>query len=279
MAPHLCSMVLSRIFFVLQLVVLILVWQLIRTMGFAADLSNLSATMDVAGPARFTGTIYEIGSQRKAILYHFERTASRAGATVQVQRQFTSPDGSPVAVESVFYVSNRLVSYQMKELQANLSGSVQIEPDPTKRGQQKIIIGYGKGLIPTKSDPQPLKPDTLIDDNLYPFMLFHWDELMRGQEVKFRFVSIEWRHTFNFRLLKTGETIVKGRTCELICMKPTGFMLQQVVNPLVFTVEKAAPHLMLSYIGRTTPRVKKGDSWKYLDAETVFDLDDVVPEK
>jgi len=36
---------------------------------------------------------------------------------------------------------------------------------------------------------------------------------------------------------------------------------------------------MLSYIGRTTPRVKKGDSWKYLDAETVFDLDDVVPEK
>jgi len=102
---------------------------------------------------------------------------------------------------------------------------------------------------------------------------------MRGEQVKFRFVSIEWRRTFNFRLLKTGETVVNGRPCELICMQPTGFMLQQLVDPLVFTVETAAPHLMLSYIGRTTPRVKKDDSWKYLDAETVFDLAGLVPGK
>ncbi len=62
-------------------------------------------------------------------------------------------------------------------------------------------------------------------------------------------------------------------------MKPNGFLLEKVVKPLIFTVEKAQPHLMLFYIGRTTPRVKKGDSWKYLDAETVFDLGSMVPGK
>jgi hypothetical protein len=140
-------------------------------------------------------------------------------------------------------------------------------------------VGYGKGLLPEQGELQTLKPDTLIDDNLYPFMLAHWDDLMQDETVKFRFVSIEWRRTFNFQLLKTGEVVVDGKVCELISMKPSGFMLEKMVNPLVFTVEKAAPHMMFSYIGRTTPRVKKGDSWKYLDAETVFDPDAMVPQK
>jgi hypothetical protein len=39
----------------------------------------------------------------------------------------------------------------------------------------------------------------------------------------------------------------------------------------MFTVEKDGAHRILSYIGRTTPRVQKGKAWKYLDAETVFD--------
>jgi hypothetical protein len=48
---------------------------------------------------------------------------------------------------------------------------------------------------------------------------------------------------------------------------------------LIFTVEKAPPYLMLSYLGRTTPRAWNGDAWKYLDAETVFDLDQITPAK
>lgn len=258
---------------------LLTIWQSLEGVGLAGDSTNLSPTLDVAGPARVSGTLYEIGSDRKKILYYFERTSHRSGSTVEVRRLFTSPGGSLAAVERVFYESNRLVTYQMKEFQANLSGAVLIERDPEHRGQQRIFIGYGKGLLPDKGDAQALKPDTLIDDDLYPFMLMHWDDLMRGESVKFRFVSVEWRRTFNFSLVKTGETVVGGRPCELICMKPTGLLLQQMVNPLVFTVEQAPPHLLFSYIGRTTPRVKKDNSWKYMDAETVFDLDKYVPQK
>ena len=269
----------SRHFEIVRWIVLLLVWQTFSHSGLAADFSDIAAAGDVAGTARVTGTLYEIGSNRHTILYRFVRTAHRTGSTVRVQRQFTTPDGTVAAAETVLYQSNRLVAYEMKEFQANLSGSIRIEPDPAKRGQSNILIGYGKSLVPPRGDPQPLKPDTLIDDNLYPFMLVHWDELMRGESVKFRFVSIEWKRTFNFQLVKTGESAVDGHPCEQITMKPSGLLLAQVVNPLVFTVEKAAPHMMLSYIGRTTPRVKKGDDWKYLDAETVFDLASMVPAK
>jgi hypothetical protein len=196
---------------------------------------------------------------------------------VRVERQFTTPDGKLAAVENVFYQSNQLVSYGMKEYQANLSGAIEIGPDPAQPGQSRIRIGYAKELVPAQGVWQPSAPNTLIDDDLYPFMLAHWDDLMRGESVKFHFVSIEWQRTFNFRLVKTGESVVAGRTCEHIAMKPVGFFLSQVVNPLIFTVEKASPHLMLSYLGRTSPRVKQGDAWKYLDAETVFDLDQITP--
>ena len=252
---------------------------MVHCVGFAEGASDVSSTWDVAGPAKVTGTLYEIGSNRQKVLYHFVRTAQRLGSAVRVKRQFTTPDGKAAATESVFYQSNQLVAYEMKEFQANLSGSVRIEPDTAKPGQANICIGYGKGLVPPIGDPQALKPDTLIDDDLYPFVLVHWDDLMRGETIKFHFVSIEWRRTFTFRLAKTGETIVDGRPCEQIEMKPNGFLLERMIEPLVFTVEKAPPHLIRFYIGRTTPRVKKDDSWKYLDAETVFDLKSMVPGK
>jgi hypothetical protein len=101
-------------------------------------------------------------------------------------------------------------------------------------------------------------------------MMAHWDDLMRGEAVKFRFVSLEWQRTFEFRLVKAGDSVQNGHPVVQIRMEPTGLFVAKLVNPLLFTVEKNGPHHILSYLGRTTPRIKKGNSWKYLDSETVF---------
>jgi hypothetical protein len=74
-----------------------------------------------------------------------------------------------------------------------------------------------------------------------------------------------------FRFVKAGESVQAGRTVEQIRMEPTGLIVSRLVDPLLFTVEKDSPHHILSYTGRTTPRIRKGKSWKHLDAETVFD--------
>jgi hypothetical protein len=70
--------------------------------------------------------------------------------------------------------------------------------------------------------------------------------------------------------VKTGESVLNGRPVEQIKMEPVSLIISHLVDPLMFTVEKDGAHRMLSYIGRTTPRVQKGKAWKYLDAETVF---------
>jgi hypothetical protein len=254
-------------------VALLLGWLCASPACFAADTTNAPASgpLDFASPALLTGTLYAIGSDRKEILFIFRRTATRSGSTVNVQRQFLSTNGTVVAEEDVAYDSGRLVSFQMREFQSQVSGAIQILPDPRDPARQKLVISYGRGLTPAKGDPQKLPSDLVIDDTLYPFMMAHWDDLMRGDTVKFHFVSLEHERTFEFRLLKTGEFVQDGRAVEQIRMEPVNIIVSHLVDPLVFNVEKDGAHRILSYIGRTTPRVKKGRAWKYLDTETVFD--------
>jgi len=241
--------------------------------GHAADTlaTATNAPFDYAEPKLLTATLYEMGSDRKKILFTFKRTATRSNDITYVERQFLRPDGTVAALENARYESDRLVSFQMKELQAKVSGAVEITPDPKKPTNSKIFISYGTGVEPQKGDSQNLQPDTVVDDTVYPFILMHWETLMRGEAVKFRFVSLEWERTFMFRFIKTGETTTNGRTVLQIKMEPTNLFVSSLVDPLIFNLEKDAPHRILSYVGRTTPRFKKGNSWKYLDAETVFD--------
>ena len=209
--------------------------------------------------------------RRKKPLYAFTRTAARSNDTVRVERRFVRPDGFLAATENAVYVGGELASFQMREFQADVSGSIEIAPDPKNPAQRKICISYGSGAAPKRGAAQTLQPDTVIDDSFYPFMLAHWDKLMKGEAVKFRFVTLEWQRTFGFRLVKSGETTMHGHTHVQIRMEPTNLLVAGMVKPLVFTVEKDGDHRIVSYVGRTTPRTQKGKTWKYLDAETVFD--------
>lgn len=250
------------------------------TLGWAGLSINLAAApasasaapaYDYAKPTLLTGTLYAIGSDRSKILYTFRRTASRDGDLVHVDRQFLLTNGVVAAEEKVLYKSNRLVSFEMRDFQAKVSGAIHIGPDPDNPGRQKIFISFTHGLNPSMGRAHTLQPDTLIDDTLYPFMTDHWGDLMRGRTVRFHFVSLDWERTFEFGLTKTGEFVQNGRPVVQLTMKPASLFISAFVRPIVFTAQANGSHLILSYVGRTTPRIRKGSSWKELDAETVFD--------
>jgi hypothetical protein len=234
---------------------------------FADDFNSTS--FDYAKPAQLNGTLYAIGSSN--VLFTFRRTATQSNSAVYVRRQFLTPGGSVAAEEDVAYNSGRLQWYEMREFQAGISGAIEIFPDPKNPAQKKLFISYGHGLTPpAKGNIENVPPNTVIDDNLYAFMLQHWDDLMAGRSVKFQFVSLEHEKTYGFRLVRAGESIERGEPVEKIKMEATGFFVSKFVAPLVFVVEKNSPHHIFSYTGLTTPRIKKGNQWKYFDAETVF---------
>ena len=258
---------------IVRWVLLLALWLSAISSGLAAEPASpvASPVYDYAKPGLLTGTLYAIGSDRKAVLYTFKRTATQSGDAAHVLRQFFTTNGTLAATEKVLYESNQLVSYEMQNFQAKVSGAIHIEPDSGNPARQNICIGYAHSLDPPHGHARTLQPDTVIDDTLYPFMLAHWDDLMRGKAAEFHFVSLDWERTFEFELMKTGESVQNGQPVVLLTMKPASLLIARLVKPLLFTVQKNDPHRILSYTGRTTPRIQKGKTWKYLDAETVFD--------
>jgi hypothetical protein len=233
-----------------------------------------SAVINLATPAVMTGTFYEIGSERKNVLFKYRRAATSKGDLIQVEQTFAQPDGVVICRENILYRSSQLVSYAMEDSRAGVRGSIVIDHGTKKRGEQQILLDY---IEKRPSGPkihqatERLEPNTLISDTIYPYILTHWDYLRQGTVVKFHFISLDPATTLNFRLVKEAETNWQGRAVVRIKMEASNFIVAHWINPIYFLIEKAPPHRIFSYIGRTTPRALVDGAWKPMDAEAVFD--------
>jgi hypothetical protein len=103
-----------------------------------------------------------------------------------------------------------------------------------------------------------------------PFLLDHWDALMRGEEVKCRYVVLPRVETVGFTFEKLTGDKRERKGVVIIKMSATSPIIAALVDPLYFTIERDGRHRVLEYEGRTTPKLKAGNKWKDLDAVTVF---------
>jgi hypothetical protein len=232
----------------------------------------VAAELDYAEPPLLTGTIVAPGTTN--VLYHFRRTTTRTSNTVQVLRMFNYPDGKLAARERATYVNGKLGAFQVDELQISAQGNAQLEPDPKNPAKTKISFDYTVGdgrAAKKKTDSETTDGDVLIGDMIPYFIVRHWGELMRGNAAKFRFVVPARLETVGFKLVKDSEVTWRGQSCIKLRMEPTSVIIAQIVDPLFFTVEKSGAHRIVEYDGRSTPKIRRGNSWKDLDAVNLYD--------
>ncbi len=79
------------------------------------------------------------------------------------------------------------------------------------------------------------------------------------------------RETVGFIFVKSSESAWEGQPVLILKMEPSSRVIAALVEPLYFSLQKAPPHHVLEYIGRTTPKIETGGQWRDLDAVTVFD--------
>lgn len=257
-------------------VVVLLVWPLMAPFLAApaqpwAD--HLSAPpVDYEEPTLLTGTIYDSSSNPPRVLFKFRRAATRSSPTVRVLREYYDPQGILAARERVVYEAGQLVSYQLEEPQAGAHGLAVIHPNPKAPGGRQIEFTYSPTLgNKPKRRSETLRQDTLVNDMIPAFITAHWVALMHGAAVKCRFIALARAETVGFRFVKDSEATWHGKPVVRLRMEPTSVFIASLVKPILFTVERDGNHRILQYIGRTTPRVKSGNTWQDLDALTVFD--------
>jgi len=226
---------------------------------------------DYFEPSRLTATILSPDGPTNEVMFRFRRTAVRDGTAVRVLREYTRPDGTLVARERVLYQSGKLVSFQLEEPLSGAQGSLKILPDTEHEGRGSLKFEYTSESGSRKESSEALRPDTLVNDMVGPFIADHWELLMRGASLKTRFAAIARAETVGFKFTKESETTWRNRPAVVIKMEPTSWIISKIVKALLFTVEKDPPHRVLEYMGRTPPRLPKGKHWEDLDAVTVFE--------
>ena len=178
------------------------------------------------------------------------------------------------ARDRIVYENGQIASFTSEELQTGEKGTATFGPDPKHPGQRRISFEYTSAPgaeAKTSSEAQNQEIETLVDDMIPAFIVSHWDTLVAGSPAKFRYIALSRLETVGFKLVKDSETTRQGKPAIRIKMEPTSIIIAQLVDPLYFIVEKAAPHRIFEYLGRTTPMMKNGNKWKDLDADTVFE--------
>jgi len=238
--------------------------------ALSTDTSISEASQSIyKSPELITGSIYARDAEPARLLFKLKRTSTSSGAALKVLREYSYPDGRLAARERVTYQGNVLRVYELDELQTGGSGSVNIEGARADR----IAFRYSKDAshsslaIKTES----LVGDLLVNDMVGPFLASHWAQLLRGEKVPCRYVVVPRKETVGFSFTKDSESTWRGHDVLIVKMQPTSLLISVLVDPLYFTIQKAPPHRVLRYIGRTTPKLSEGGRWKDLDATTVFD--------
>jgi hypothetical protein len=232
--------------------------------------SALGPTPDYFEPRLLTGSIYEKEGGR--LLFTFRRTATRAGDTIRVLREFKNPDGSLAAQERVVYERGRLVRFELDDLQIGASGRAVFES--TSDNQRRIDFQY---TTDARRDAKPKRKvettgdEPLTADSIGPFLANHWEEINGGGVVKFRYLVVPRLETIGFKFSRESTGEFHGKKVVQVKMEPTSWVISQMVDPLMFTIESDPPHRVLQYWGRTTPKVRSGQGWRDLDALSVFD--------
>lgn len=248
--------------------VLIIVLAAARLHG-AETLPSTNGFLKYEQPTNFQGTI--LSSNRKQTLFKFTRRATRTGDRLEVERDYTYPDGKLAARERVIYQGDNLVSISLEETQTGGSGQVVVKQPADRRRKGELFFEYSKDGRPPSKRIETIRPNLVMNDMLAAFLVDHWDALMRGEEINCRFIVIPRKETVGFKFSYEGQSGKPGHEVVTIKMAPTSPFISALVDPVFFTIEKGGKHHVLEYSGRTTPKLKVGNNWKDLDAVTVFD--------
>ena len=181
-----------------------------------------------------------------------------------VTRLYTDASDKKVVEENFKYKDGKLSYYTFESYQNGEKGHAEVK-------EGKIYLTFAKAGEEAKTDSEDYKDNTIMSDQIVPYLQNHWNELVSGNTVKVRYVSIARRETVGFEFFKVEDTKLNGQDAIKIKMKPSSFIIAAIVNPLFFTFAKDESKKLLTLEGRTAPQIQDKGKWKDLDAYTVYE--------
>jgi hypothetical protein len=181
--------------------------------------------------------------------FRYENTRTQEGSTLFSRTIYTDLAGKHLVDEETIYDSGKFSKYTYTQLQTGDSGFIEVKDG-------KVFFSFSDPEK-TKADDKSYNADMITADMLQDKIHQNWDLLMKGDDLKTRFLVLEVQDDFGFKIFKDGETNFNGRPAVSLTMKASGFFVALAAPSFHFIVEKEAPHRLLRMEGRLPVRIPK----------------------
>lgn len=208
----------------------------------------------------FKGFVYELGSNRKNVLFNIERINTINGDNEYLALKFIDPQGKVAVTEEAFFEKNQLVKYLVNYHRRNEQGEISVKDG--------IVNFHYTENGKTKNSEEKWVDNFIVGLSMKKYLTNHWDDLVAEKTLNVRFGVDYRRDTVGFSIfrLKDKENEPGILTVK---MKPSSFIIAALVDPIIFNFDLKTKEL-ISFVGRTKPKQFVKGKWKDLDGETLY---------
>ncbi|MCO5141937.1 MAG: hypothetical protein M9962_02475 [Oligoflexia bacterium] len=199
----------------------------------------------------------------KKIEYKLVSTRKDEAKKSQFHTQFLDTNNNPLVDERTTTENGKLVEYLYEQHQVNEKGSIRV-------AENKVIYQFfNKGKW--KTETEDYEENMIVPDMIHSFLADHYEEIKKGETIKFRFLLLERMESIGFKFFLEEEKMWEGRKVSEVIMKPSSFFIALIAPSIHFYLDANPPHRVYGIKGRLpirkaikNPPENRGD-WKAID--------------
>ncbi len=212
--------------------------------------------------ADYSAEIFATGSNKQTKLFSLAvKDLAKSGDIEKFHAVYSDPAGAPAYEEVGELQGSKIVKINVTQRQTGESAVVEV-----KDGKVHFTLTKdGK----TSTTNEKLEEPFVMAGNMHRFIKDSWADLMAGKTVKMRYGVWFRQDTVGFSLKKINETGDGAAKIVTLKLDPSSFVIRQLVDPVEFDMAGDGSRFV-ELRGRVSPKQKKGDAWKDLDAVMVY---------
>lgn len=128
-------------------------------------------------------------------------------------------------------------------------------------GANRYRLEYkNNGSAAVESEEVSDKGTMLKGALLFEYIARNYSAIAGGAVAEFRLLAPSRLETVGFELITKGEETVQGKSCLLLKLQASSWIIRQFAGDIHFWVDVKPPHTVVQYRGRLTPTDEKGNA-------------------
>lgn len=222
----------------------------------AATLLLILGNFNTKRSLTYNGIASDLESDEIYFTEHHEEYLSDTQSTELTEIEYRNPTGETIVKKRIDYSRNHFCpDFIQEDVRDGYIEGAKVNNEEIEliyRKNKKKNIQRKKIKIPSPA---------VIDGGFNYFLKSHWNELMKGEQIRFNFAVPSQLTYYSFRVFKIREEMVNQKKIIVFKMEPDALLLRVLVAPILLTYNFETKRLM-QYQGITTINDASGKSFK-----------------